>query len=324
MKKEIALLIRKFLVGKTDPEEDRKLNEWYRKKRPLTLLEKDWLKIKRKIWHKIESRRHPVPEKKFVIGFRQAIAACVTVLLVSAAGYFLYQHKNDLSRFFSRQSSTTYTMYTGFGEIKEIRLPDGTLVWLNDRTDLRYTSDFGKKTREVRLEGEAYFEVERDPVHPFLVQTDQATVRVLGTHFNVKSYPGGKKEIGVSKGVVSVHINEGKAGSKSYKLYRCDGLEYDPRTGNILREYIDPESLSAWKDDVLIFNAQPLSEVAETLERHYGTSIKIADRQTADQPFSGIFRDKTLESVLHALEYSMKVEAVKQKGNSILIRSHNQ
>ncbi|MDR1562869.1 MAG: FecR domain-containing protein [Dysgonamonadaceae bacterium] len=322
MKKEIALLLRKFLLGKSSPEEDRQLDRWYGESSlpDIRLSVAEWREIKERIWYRIEGRIHKTPILLYLRVIR-SVAASVAAALLIASFWFFLQEGNTGNRQSEQTLLAQVTEKTATGEIRQIHLPDGTSVWLNDRTSLRYDGHFGNKSREVILEGEAFFDVARDTERPFIVHAGATNTQVLGTSFNIKSYPDERQQITVATGQVSVEIlfNE----SRQYReLHPSGRLEFDPDRKTVSQHQVNVKNLTAWRDNKLVFDRLPLRDVAKILERKYGVSIRITAAGTGDRLFSGTFAGKDLPHILWAVEHSMDVSIERSAGNQIVIMNN--
>ena len=167
-----------------------------------------------------------------------------------------------------------------------IELEDGTKVWINSASRLRYPVVFSGDTREVYLEGEAYFEVSKDEDHPFIVRTERLDVTVLGTGFNVMAYKQDPRtEVTLVKGKVDVRrgkINEILTPSRQFVMNN-ENQEYEVKTVNVAI-YVD------WKDGVLNFDGMPLEELGDKLGRWYEVKFFFTKESLKRLKFSGAFK----------------------------------
>lgn len=185
------------------------------------------------------------------------------------------------------------------GERKEVVFQDGTHVWLNAGSRISYPSRFGLSERRVRLDGEAYFEVSHNPQRPFLVEVGDATVRVLGTSFDVKAYAADPTvDVVLLDG--SVEFSHGKA---SYRLSPSQRLVFDKRS---LRGEVTAlehaEGLMLWSRNTICFRDAPLREVVSGLERWYDVQVEVADPKLYGLSFSFTTPNMPLEELLSELE----------------------
>lgn len=207
-----------------------------------------------------------------------------------------------------------------------VALPDGTRVWLNAGSTLRYPPAFAGDRREVHLRGEAYFEVEPDAARPFRVHADQSVTEVLGTAFNVRNYPG---EASVSVVVVSGKVAfasleedrpaaRGAAVREKVLLLPGNGARLH-RAGNALEKEAatDPNRL-AWKTQRLVFKDLPLRQVIPVLENYYHTRIAVPNPAVLDCRFRGTFRAAALPQVLEVLAFGLDLTYARQPGGYVL------
>lgn len=197
------------------------------------------------------------------------------------------------------QSEELNTISTPKGGQYQIILSDGTKVWLNAASTLKYPEQFNGGQRLVELSGEAYFEVSHEPTKPFLVKSGEQTIRVLGTQFNVNAYP---EEATIKTTLLkgSVMVSENKTGN---------GKRLVPGQQSILNKQsiqvmnADVEEATAWKNGYFKFNDEPIESIMRKLSRWYNVEISYRDRISPDQMFSGrVSRFEAVSSVLEALE----------------------
>lgn len=197
---------------------------------------------------------------------------------------------------------------TNPGMMTSLTLPDGTLVFLNSESTLSYPSRFDGDTRNVNLQGEAYFEVAKNPEKKFIVSTShQSQIEVLGTHFNVEAY---EKENRVSATLV-----EGKIGF----IYKCDNtskkvlmvpgqkLVYDSKDSKVQLYATSGESEIAWKEGKIIFRNTPLEEGLRMLEKRYNVEFIIKNNRLKGDSFTGTFTNQRLERILEYFQLSSQI-----------------
>lgn len=184
----------------------------------------------------------------------------------------------------------------------DFRLPDGTQIYLNAESRLRFPARFMPgKERRVFLTGEAYFDVARDTSAPFSVALEHTTVTVLGTSFNVSAYPGENREITtLVKGAVSIGSH---TGGRPIRLSPGQQGNYDATLDTLTRQAVDVSYYTAWKNGVFAFHKQPLEQVMRTLSRWYVFKPRYADPALKSILYTGkIARHATIEEVLHTFE----------------------
>jgi len=207
------------------------------------------------------------------------------------------------------------------GEPKQLLLPDGSKLWLNTRTEVRYANNFSGKTREIFLNGEAFFEVKRDESKPFIVHTGSLTTQVLGTSFNIRAYAKRSDiEVTVSSGKVSVSDSTGVIG----KLVRDQQISYQKSTGKFTYQLVNSHNSSLWKEAELIFDANNFGEVAQILERRYHVQIQFDDSKIKNYPISARFsKEESLQQILYMLGLVSNTETTFTDKTTIRIHSKN-
>lgn len=182
-----------------------------------------------------------------------------------------------------------------------VRLPDGTEVTLNHFSSLTYPAEFKAGQREVKLEGEAYFEVAKDKKHPFIVQTAALDVEVLGTHFNVEAYshdPEVKTTLLEGSVAVSVRDND-----RRMLLRPNESAIYNKVKKKLtLQEAADAPAETVWRRGEFIFNQLPLREIARQLSNSFGVDIVIRDKALQDYRLTARFSvSEGLDRILRLL-----------------------
>lgn len=197
---------------------------------------------------------------------------------------------------------------TNPGMMTSLTLPDGTLVFLNSESTLSYPSRFASDTRNVTLQGEAYFEVAKNPEKKFIVSTShQSQIEVLGTHFNVEAY---EKENRISATLV-----EGKIGfiyksddvSKKVLMDPGQKLVYDSKDNKVQLYTTSGESEIAWKEGKIIFRNTSLEEGLRMLEKRYNVEFIIKNDRLKGDSFTGTFTNQRLERILEYFQLSSQI-----------------
>lgn len=255
----------------------------------------------------------------------------LSVAAVVVAGFFGYE------TFFSKQVQPGKTLAdksevsTRYGSKTKLLLPDGSQVWLNAGSKLSYDKTYGNSIREVALSGEAFFDVVKNPSKPFVIHVAKIDIKVLGTAFNVKSYPGEKStETSLIRGSIEVTIhnrssekiilkpneklvvaNEEEPESKrnlqkpvavrnmiqQEPLMAISHLTYQPKDSTIVE--------TSWMENKLIFRSQTFEDLALQLQRWYDVSIVIADEQVKKKRLTGVFENETIDQALTALQFTV-------------------
>jgi len=196
------------------------------------------------------------------------------------------------------------TMSTPNGGQYQLTLPDGTKVWLNAASSIRYPTAFPSKTREVEIIGEAYFEVTKNPTKPFIVKTNKDVITVLGTHFNVNAYSDNR--------YIKTSLLEGAV--------QVDGRILKPGhayiNGKILQ--INLEQEVAWKNGVFNFNQLSLREAMQQLSRWYDVEIVYKDEIVDFNFYGEVQRSLTLSQVIKILS-GMGIRLTIEQGKRLVV-----
>ena len=217
-----------------------------------------------------------------------------------------------------------------YGSKSKITLPDGSTVNLNSGSTLRYPAEFDSENRNVSIEGEAYFDVKKDSHHPFLVKTNGIIIRVLGTKFNVKSYPEEKTvETTLVSGKVELYANNTVISNRNrlmvlkpnqQAVFEVIKGQKDSILSLVCNQNVDVSSIISWKDNRLKFCDEKFADLAQKLERWYNVDIDIKDQELQSTPFSGVFEKETVEQSLNALRLAAPFKYKMEKNQIIILR----
>jgi ferric-dicitrate binding protein FerR (iron transport regulator) len=279
-------------------------------------------------------------------------------LLLIAAELFLYNSKikpgSSSRSFTANHTGEKNEITTRNGSKTKITLPDGSKVWLNAGSKLTYNKDFGNNTREIELTGEAFFDVVSLPLTPsggggksktekmpFIIHTPQIDVHVVGTAFNVKSYPGDRQtETSLLRGKVEILIhnrpdekiilrpNEKLVVMNDEEMPRSPlpgkstTIKNQPFVSVSKLSYTPSDSIqveTAWVQNKLVFDNESFNEVAAKMERWYNVQFQFNDKQTQELRFSGVFENETIEQALAYMSITAPFHYA-ITGNKITIR----
>ncbi|PVD52666.1 hypothetical protein DC498_09130 [Terrimonas sp.] len=238
------------------------------------------------------------------------------------------------------QEHTINEISTKTGAHSKIILPDGSLVWLNGGSRLTYDKAFNKgETREVELKGEAYFDVAKNALKPFIIHTHQMDIKVLGTTFNVKSYPEDKSsETSLIHGSIEVTVRQGtgekiilKPKDKLIVTGYTARLAEPEKTGNTAAtstsskissiSYLPSDSTiieTSWMDDRLIFRDKSFVELSADMERKYGIAFSFQNEKVKQLMFSANFKNENIEQALKALQLANRFSYTLMKDTVII------
>lgn len=187
------------------------------------------------------------------------------------------------------------------GKRFELELSDGTIVHLNSGTTLKYPVKFiAGENRQVFLDGEAFFDVSKDKKHPFIVNADKLNVRVLGTHFNVSSYPEDNlTDVVLVEGSVGMYTaNEKFDADKNTILKPGYKGSFNKNNSHINTKEVNTDMYTSWITGGLVFRDINFTTICKKLERRYDVSIVIKNKKLADEKFNASFGDKPIEKIL--------------------------
>ena len=218
----------------------------------------------------------------------------------SSNGNLVYEIKDPATG----QSNAFNTLTTAKGETYQVRLPDGTLIWLNAASSLKYPVSFTKlKSRNVELSGEAYFEVAKDKSHPFVVESNGQQVKVLGTHFNVNAYTD---EPSTNTTLLEGSIKVMAAGSA---VVVKPGQQANLRGNKITIEEVNVNAMVDWKNGKFRFKNEPLPSILRKISRWYDVQIEYQPDPSNTPTFSGsVSRFDNVSAVLKMLEETSDVK----------------
>lgn len=234
-------------------------------------------------------------------------AAAILILIISTYQLSVWHMSHQLQDDLQAQ---TNTLYVPAGQRACITLQDGTIVWLNAQSTLIYPSHFYGKERIVSITGEAFFEVSKDKEKPFIVTAQDAKIRVLGTKFNVYSYPDTKQiKTSLIEGAVQVFY-------KSKQVILRPNEESIAQDGKLTVSNIKNSDMLLWRNGIYSFNNERLVEIVRKLELYYDVTINIANPKLQDICYTCKFRQRDgIEKILYTIQkiHHFKIEINKEK-----------
>jgi ferric-dicitrate binding protein FerR (iron transport regulator) len=252
----------------------------------------------------LEKSHHNLRKNEKRQYFIKAITRIAALLMVPVFCLGLYMSFKYQSLRHSQISiGQVYNVFSSDDTITKISLPDGSNVWLNRYSTLKYPLIFQGDSRTVELTGEGYFEVTHNPKIPFIVKTGEIQVIARGTTFNILSYPGEDRiETSLINGSVELQrLEPDRKVIQLLKMKPNDLAIYNISNKEIFTQYIEDERYYSWKDGKLVFKKEPLSEVVKKLSRWFNVDIKITDPELLDLTYTATFIHETLPQVLELL-----------------------
>ena len=319
-------IIDKYLTGKCSQEELIEVNAWmneseenacqlFRMEEVFHLGKFDtyadeqrMANAEKRLYRKLEQEKKKKDKVLYMHRWMKYAAIIVVALLMGGgAGYWFY-------------NQTEHQMLVAVaneGIVKEVVLPDGTKVWLNNAATLKYPREFSEKERNVYLDGEAYFEVTKNKAKPFIVQSEAMQVRVLGTTFNFKSSKACKSaEATLIEGEIEV-----KGNNEEGMIILAPGqkAELNRESKRLTVKQVDARMDAVWHNNLIPFEKADIYSIAKTLERFYNVKIILSPDITINNTYSGVLKRKdSINSVLKSLKNSIPID-YKIVGNSIFI-----
>lgn len=247
----------------------------------------------------INSRVEPsMSQLKVYLHYFQRAAAILILPALLLSAWLLFFHTE-------KEGSAEQEFVAAYGTRSEIRLPDGSKVWLNSGSTLKYGQDFNRNSRTVFLTGEAFFDVEADKSKPFDVVTGEFTVRAVGTEFNVFSYAGNEFETSLEEGSVQLFQSGNTDHAPLLKMRPGQRVLYDQ--GKLTLSEVDVSQFSAWREGKLVFKNMPMNEVLMKLERWFNVDIELEDPELLKYRFTATFENETILQALEMLSFSSPI-----------------
>jgi len=258
-------------------------------------------------WNRVHQKIKYTEATKEIPLYRSAWAFAATIVLLLGIGYFIYQQFNP----------PVWKEVLTVNAAKEILLPDGSTVWLNHNSTFSYPEKF-EHNRQIKLSGEAFFEVAKDADHPFKIIAAGTTTQVLGTSFNVRAY--------ISERDIEVSVATGKvwfsAQQDSEKLVLLPGDRGRYNTiAHGLEKLRTSDNYLAWKTGELVFNHCMVTEVLDDLQRYYSIKLNIKDTSVTSVSFSGRLNRQPLNSALEILRSSLGLRIIRDSAQSYSVYS---
>ncbi|GAA4320824.1 FecR domain-containing protein [Mucilaginibacter gynuensis] len=311
---QLKKLIDRYLKNNVTDKERQLVDEWYQSyegdKNALSA-EKE-ARLKKEIYRHVKGQIDTPSAKIRWLNITRYAAAAVTILLISVG--LLFRKKAA-----EHSNKEAYTIIkTGTGQVRKLQLPDGSTVWLNAMSSIRVSEDFENKTfRNIYLdEGEAFFEVKKNPARPFLVITRNITTRVLGTSFNVKAYNK------LNNATVTVRTGRVQVNDKQRQLAVLlpdQKIIYSIKDHTSIMVTGDGGKSKAWTDGQTILNQASFKELALAFKSLYGVQLTSKNKLTTSYKYN-----VTISSS-HTVDQAMKIicsvhqNTFRRKNNEVII-----
>lgn len=301
-KNNIAIIIKRFLSGRFPEKTEERVQRWIiadenTKEKEAASLEY-WNELNTEINSDTYSALKQVNQR---IGYTKSqtayipyhqkllrIAAVLIPMFIMAGGYLYYTRDKLIE------------ISVAYGETRHLFLPDSSEIWINSGSSIKYPKVFTDDQRQIYLKGEAYFSVKKNPAKPFIVKTEPLSVKVLGTKFNVKAYPGDEN---VTTTLTSGKVEVFTSLQESQILRPNEQLTYNINTSAMNIEQVLPVETDAWLVGQILFINSSFNEIKQTLERHFNVTIDDKTAISASRSYTVKFlKGETLTEILDVLK----------------------
>jgi len=263
--------------------------------------EKEELNLKdlfERIWDRILQKEKEKKGQTFRFNTWMKVAAALVLGVIIGSLVFNKPEKTE---------PVFYTSMAPKGSVSQMILPDSTFICLNSGSTLKYTINGARGNREVYLDGEAWFQVQKSADKPFIVHTGFYDVQVTGTEFNVKAYAE-EAEVVTTLEKGSVVVNSGNIRLKEpVTMKPGEQLAYNKESRKIMMKPVNTQWFTSWKDNKLIFVNMNLKELMVLLERKYGVDIRTEDPTILNYHYDGTFKNETILEVLNLLAETLPI-----------------
>lgn len=303
-KEECVEIFERYLLQKASEDEIRRLSNWIRNNRKISEWMEEQIKssqsemdanVQLRMLERIKQTigSDQQPEKPvYTLRFNRwlRVAAMFLLPVAAAVGMYLY-----MSRF---ESALPVTVAVERGQKATVILPDGSKVWLNSLSELKYKPGFSSGKRELQLEGEAYFEVAPDPGRPFVVTGTDLVVEALGTSFGMKAYSEDRMVSSIlMSGKVRVTTPDG-----TRVLKPNERIQYDKTMNRSKHSQVtNAADFTGWIRNELRFENETLDEISRSIQRIYNVEIIFASERLKQLRYTGTVQNNSLESVLNII-----------------------
>ncbi len=339
--KEEKRAIVNYLSGKLSAGDTEIINHWLEKSDKNKLLFDQFSDIwlasssnqlsnqidEEKAWNEIQNKLQGQPFKTKKITLKEIVriaAVFVIAFFLGSLGYYFLDREKPV------ETETRFVEYfSPLGSRSFVQLADGSKVWLNAGSTLKYNNTFGQNNRELHLSGEAFFDVEKNKKIPFVVKTSEIDVIAIGTQFNVKAYPEEKTiETTLIEGSVKLESSTVKLADNLYlkpnekavftrkkqqsKVIVEENIEKEavlkPKLEII--ESVEPEPVISWKDQRWVIRNEKLGNLAVKLERRFDVNFIFDNEVLKEYSFRGTLEDESLQQIMEAIKFSSPIKYV--------------
>ena len=259
----------------------------------------DYRKLFDRLWAVIDKKESKSKNKTRYFNTFLKIAAVLVIGLF--IGIYVFMLKSGTEPVY-------YTAHSPRGSVSEIILPDGSVIFLNAESQVKYSIEGENGTREVFLSGEAWFEVAKNKKKPFVVHTPLYNVNVTGTQFNIKAYETDKEVITtLEEGQVIIQSSEKLKLAKDITLKPGEQLVLNKENKEASIKTVNTKWFTSWKDNKLIFINMNLKELVVLLERKYNVEIEVKKKEILDLHFDGTIKNETIIEIMDIMKKTLPI-----------------
>ncbi|WP_293717014.1 FecR family protein [uncultured Parabacteroides sp.] len=265
-----------------------------------------WYQICQRLWNKASDRRYL---------YYKIYSIAASLLLLLAVGSMAYLVG-------SKEEVPVYIVTSGIQNMQSVSLPDGTVVQLGPGSKLTYPAVFTGETREIYLNGQAFFDVYKNPAKSFIVHTSNMRVEALGTAFEIFDYEiENKSETVLLNGMVKIGLNRSEGDTEEFVLSPNEKIVHDKRTDSTCISGVDADKYTAWrKQKILSFENEKLSMIIPRLEQWYGRKVMCQQDLADKYRFTFKVRDESLERILFIMGESSPLGYQKTTNGNFIIK----
>ena len=327
LKTDIDQIISNFLIGELSDFENEKLQEW-KSASPENAYQLEQLRnlwrertidrkaihssdLKRKIWHlgvDEELYIHKSKNHRFIQSILlRRIAALFVIFSIIGILYLIGRNIETNNK---EENAHEYVQKSNpSGQKSKIFLSDGSVVWLNAKSTISYYKHFTDSSRNISLDGEAFFDVASDTLSPFIVNANGVNVEALGTQFNINTrIANDEVSIALIEGVVKVFTEKRKKAKDENMIYPGEGIIISAQHNSFSNFTFNPSDLynpySSWKDGIITFNGDSYKEFVSKIQLWYGIEIHAEGIPSSDWDIRGNFLNESLENIMIAISYN--------------------
>lgn len=325
MEKDILQkLIEKYLKGNCTPEEVAAIHEWYNsfeeEQDPtdfISFQQQQELKQRLLANIKINIRSREANDRKSVSRTMIYMLSGVAAMVILTIGVFFFNQKAS-----DHLASGDVHVVNMTKTIQRLVLSDGTIVWLNPKSQVIYPQNFTASQRKVQMQGEAFFEVTPDLKRPFIIYSENVITRVWGTSFRIRAYKNIPVEVSVLTGKVSVQLQQ-KEDSAIILLPNQKVTYLEDRDVFLKETEKKTSDMSIWKKETMSFDNDTIGEVIKALNIQFGVNIRTDDEKLLEYVLNADFTDQSLPSILEMLQKSLDVKYEINDEEIILYTNNN-